>query len=81
VTRRLAELSPIKAVTRDGGFQPATAAGTCGSSRIVVNINGGRKRLVTGVVSTLAAGLALGAFTLSGTANGAPRQPGTPDRP
>ncbi|MGW0858926.1 alpha/beta fold hydrolase [Streptomyces sp. NPDC002690] len=35
------------------------------------NTKGGRKRLVTGVVSTLTAGLALGAFALSGTASGA----------
>ncbi|MGW0812842.1 alpha/beta fold hydrolase [Streptomyces viridiviolaceus] len=38
----------------------------------MVSIKGGRKRLVTGVVSTLTAGLALGAFALSGTANSAP---------
>ncbi|MFB7505899.1 MULTISPECIES: alpha/beta fold hydrolase [Streptomyces] len=38
----------------------------------MVSIKGGRKRVVTGVVSTLTAGLALGAFALSGTANGAP---------
>ncbi len=37
----------------------------------MVSNKGGRKRLVTGVVSTLTAGLALGAFALSGTANGA----------
>ncbi|MEU6553243.1 alpha/beta hydrolase [Streptomyces sp. NPDC046915] len=37
----------------------------------MVSIKGGRKRLVTGVVSTLTAGLALGAFALGGTANGA----------
>ncbi|MGW2035334.1 alpha/beta fold hydrolase [Streptomyces sp. NPDC001761] len=37
----------------------------------MVSIKGGRKRVVTGVVSTLTAGLALGAFALSGTANGA----------
>jgi len=41
----------------------------------VVNIKGGRKRVVTGVVSTLTAGLALGAFALSGTANGATSTP------
>ncbi len=38
----------------------------------MVSNKGGRKRLVTGVVSTLTAGLALGAFALSGTANSAP---------
>ncbi|MER6287170.1 alpha/beta fold hydrolase [Streptomyces sviceus] len=37
----------------------------------MVSIKGGRKRLMTGVVATAAAGLALGAFALSGTANGA----------
>jgi pimeloyl-ACP methyl ester carboxylesterase len=37
----------------------------------VVSIKGGRKRVVTGAVSALTAGLALGAFTLSGTADGA----------
>ncbi|MEW2290672.1 alpha/beta hydrolase [Streptomyces sp. NPDC047841] len=37
----------------------------------MVSIKGGRKRVVTGAVSTLTAGLALGAFALSGTANGA----------
>lgn len=37
----------------------------------MVSIKGGRKRLVTGVVSTLTAGLTLGAFALSGSANGA----------
>ncbi|MER7930712.1 alpha/beta hydrolase [Streptomyces sp. NPDC096057] len=37
----------------------------------MVSIKDGRKRLVTGVVSTLTAGLALGAFALSGTASGA----------
>ncbi|MER6981914.1 alpha/beta fold hydrolase [Streptomyces carpinensis] len=37
----------------------------------MVSIKGGRKRLVTGVVSMLTAGLALGAFALSGTADGA----------
>ncbi|WP_330268422.1 alpha/beta hydrolase [Streptomyces griseorubiginosus] len=36
----------------------------------MVSIRGGRKRVVTGVVSALTAGLALGAFTLSGTAEG-----------
>ncbi|MEU6290912.1 alpha/beta hydrolase [Streptomyces sp. NPDC046988] len=38
----------------------------------MVSIKGGRKRAVTGVVSALTAGLAIGAFALSGTANGAP---------
>ncbi|GGM23121.1 alpha/beta hydrolase [Streptomyces fumigatiscleroticus] len=42
----------------------------------MVTIKGGRKRLVTGVVSALTAGLALGAFALSGTANGAPETAG-----
>ncbi|MFB8179462.1 alpha/beta fold hydrolase [Streptomyces sp. NPDC055966] len=37
----------------------------------MVSIRSGRKRVVTGVVSTLTAGLALGAFALSGAANGA----------
>ncbi|MEW2489902.1 alpha/beta hydrolase [Streptomyces sp. NPDC048411] len=37
----------------------------------MVSIKGGRKQLVTGVVSTVTAGLALGAFALSGTASGA----------
>jgi pimeloyl-ACP methyl ester carboxylesterase len=37
----------------------------------MVSIKGGRKRLVTGVVSTVTAGLALGAFALSGTASSA----------
>ncbi|MEU2437455.1 alpha/beta fold hydrolase [Streptomyces rubradiris] len=37
----------------------------------MVSIKGGRKRVVTGAVSTLTAGLALGAFALSGTADGA----------
>ncbi|MFF4837786.1 alpha/beta fold hydrolase, partial [Streptomyces sp. NPDC001315] len=37
----------------------------------MVSIKGGRKRLVTGAVATATAGLALGAFALSGTANGA----------
>ncbi|MEU0408448.1 alpha/beta hydrolase [Streptomyces griseorubiginosus] len=36
----------------------------------MVSIRGGRKRVVTGVVSALTAGLALGAFTLGGTAEG-----------
>lgn len=36
-----------------------------------MSIKGRRKQLVTGVVSTLTAGLALGAFALGGTANGA----------
>lgn len=35
-----------------------------------MSIRGGRKRVVTGVVSALTAGLALGAFTLGGTAEG-----------
>ncbi|RVU27651.1 alpha/beta hydrolase [Streptomyces antnestii] len=39
----------------------------------MVSIKGGRKRLVTGAVATATAGLALGAFALSGTANGAPK--------
>jgi pimeloyl-ACP methyl ester carboxylesterase len=39
----------------------------------VVNIKGGRKRLATGLVSTVTVGLALGAFALSGTASGATR--------
>ncbi|MFB9465497.1 alpha/beta fold hydrolase [Streptomyces cinereospinus] len=38
----------------------------------MVSIKGGRKRLVTAGVSTLTAGLALGAFALSGTASSAP---------
>ncbi|MFF4783701.1 alpha/beta fold hydrolase [Streptomyces griseorubiginosus] len=37
----------------------------------MVSIKGGHKRLVTGVIATATAGLALGAFALSGTANGA----------
>ncbi|GEC02767.1 alpha/beta hydrolase [Streptomyces spinoverrucosus] len=37
----------------------------------MVSIKGGRKRLVTGAVAATTAGLALGAFALSGTANGA----------
>ncbi|CAL9280291.1 alpha/beta fold hydrolase [Streptomyces sp. SudanB182_2057] len=37
----------------------------------MVSIKGGRKRVVTGAVPTLTAGLALGAFALSGTADGA----------
>ncbi|MEU0835213.1 alpha/beta hydrolase [Streptomyces sp. NPDC005969] len=37
----------------------------------MVSNKGGRKRLVTGVFSALTAGLALGAFTLSGSASGA----------
>ncbi|WP_020139611.1 alpha/beta fold hydrolase [Streptomyces sp. 351MFTsu5.1] len=37
----------------------------------MVSIKGGRKRLMTGAVATATAGLALGAFALSGTANGA----------
>ncbi|MFF8381270.1 alpha/beta fold hydrolase [Streptomyces sp. NPDC015661] len=37
----------------------------------MVSIKGGRKRLVTGAVSTVTAGIALGAFALSGTANSA----------
>ncbi|MGW5606457.1 alpha/beta fold hydrolase [Streptomyces sp. NPDC003753] len=41
----------------------------------MVSIKGGRKRVVTGVVSALTAGLALGAFALSGTANGAAKTP------
>lgn len=36
-----------------------------------MNIKGGRKRLTTGAVAAATAGLALGAFALSGTANGA----------
>ncbi len=36
-----------------------------------MSTKGGRKRLMTGVVSTLTAGLALGAFALSGNASGA----------
>ena len=39
----------------------------------MVNIRGGRKRVVAGVVSALTAGLALGAFTLGGTAEGTAR--------
>ncbi|MFE3220874.1 lipase family protein [Streptomyces antimycoticus] len=39
----------------------------------MVSINGGRKRLVTGVFPTVAAGAAFGAFALSGTADGATR--------
>ncbi|MEV4329121.1 alpha/beta hydrolase [Streptomyces sp. NPDC049597] len=37
----------------------------------MVSIKGGRKRLVTGAASAVTAGLAFGAFALSGTANGA----------
>ncbi|MET7518769.1 alpha/beta hydrolase [Streptomyces sp. NPDC005480] len=37
----------------------------------MVSIKGGHKRLTTGAVAVAAAGLALGAFALSGTANGA----------
>ncbi|TCR16879.1 pimeloyl-ACP methyl ester carboxylesterase [Streptomyces sp. BK205] len=37
----------------------------------MVSIKGGHKRLMTGVITTATAGLALGAFALSGTANGA----------
>jgi len=37
----------------------------------VVSIKGGRKQLAMGAVATVTAGLALGAFALSGTANGA----------
>ena len=37
----------------------------------MVTIKGGRKQLVMGAVATVTAGLALGAFALSGTANGA----------
>ncbi|MFD5408207.1 alpha/beta fold hydrolase [Streptomyces griseorubiginosus] len=37
----------------------------------MVSIKGGRRRLMTGAVATATAGLALGAFALSGTANGA----------
>ncbi|KUN18598.1 alpha/beta hydrolase [Streptomyces antibioticus] len=36
-----------------------------------MSIKGGRKRLAMGAVATAAAGIALGAFALSGTANGA----------
>ncbi|MGP4013876.1 alpha/beta fold hydrolase [Streptomyces sp. 4N124] len=36
----------------------------------MVNIKGGRKQLVTGAVATVTAGLAFGAFALSGTASG-----------
>lgn len=43
---------------------------------VVVSIKGGRKRAVTGVASALTAGVALGAFALSGTANGAARTTG-----
>jgi pimeloyl-ACP methyl ester carboxylesterase len=46
----------------------------------VVSIKGGRKRLVTGVVATATAGLALGAFALSGTANGATEAAGAAKR-
>ncbi|MGY6025074.1 alpha/beta fold hydrolase [Streptomyces spinosirectus] len=42
----------------------------------MLSIKGGRKRLVTGVVSTVTAGLALGAFALSGTADGATKTTG-----
>jgi pimeloyl-ACP methyl ester carboxylesterase len=42
-------------------------------SFVVVSIKGGRKRLVTGVVSTLTVGLAFGAIAFSGPANGATR--------
>ncbi|GGN91297.1 alpha/beta hydrolase [Streptomyces albiflavescens] len=45
----------------------------------MVSIKGGRKRLVTGVVSTVTAGLAFGAFALSGTANGATETAGAAD--
>ncbi|MFF4355080.1 alpha/beta fold hydrolase [Streptomyces sp. NPDC001530] len=39
----------------------------------MVSIKGGRKQLAMGAVSTVTAGLALGAFALSGTADGATR--------
>ncbi|MGI5516250.1 alpha/beta fold hydrolase [Streptomyces sp. CA-106131] len=39
----------------------------------MVSIKGGRKRLVTGVVSTVTVGLAFGAIAFSGPANGATR--------
>ncbi|MGI5135318.1 alpha/beta fold hydrolase [Streptomyces sp. CA-106110] len=39
----------------------------------MVSIKGGRKRLVTGVVSTVTVGLAFGTIALSGPANGATR--------
>ncbi|WP_053846300.1 alpha/beta fold hydrolase [Streptomyces sp. NRRL B-24085] len=42
----------------------------------MVSIKGGRKRLVTGAVATATAGLALGAFALTGTANGATESAG-----
>jgi pimeloyl-ACP methyl ester carboxylesterase len=42
-------------------------------SFVVVSIKGGRKRLVTGVVSTLTVGLAFGAIAFSSPANGATR--------
>ncbi|MFI6662014.1 alpha/beta fold hydrolase [Streptomyces sp. NPDC050523] len=45
----------------------------------MVSIKGGRKRLVTGVVSSVTAGLALGAFALSGTADGATKIAGAAD--
>ncbi|MFI6561211.1 alpha/beta fold hydrolase [Streptomyces sp. NPDC050534] len=45
----------------------------------MVSIKGGRKQLVTGVVSTVTAGLALGAFALSGTADGATKTAGAAD--
>ncbi|MFF6776719.1 alpha/beta fold hydrolase [Streptomyces sp. NPDC012637] len=42
----------------------------------MANSNGGRKRRTTGTVATVAAGLALAAFALAGTADGAPRHTG-----
>ncbi|MBO1329844.1 alpha/beta fold hydrolase [Streptomyces sp. VRA16 Mangrove soil] len=45
----------------------------------MVTIKGGRKRLTTGALAAATAGLALGAFTLSGTANGAPAAAGATD--
>ncbi|MEV5348539.1 alpha/beta fold hydrolase [Streptomyces achromogenes] len=47
----------------------------------MVSIKGVRKRVVAGVVSTLTAGLALGAFAFSGTADGATGVEATPGGP
>ncbi|CCK24627.1 secreted protein [Streptomyces davaonensis JCM 4913] len=46
----------------------------------MLSIKGGRNRLVTGVVSMATAGLALGAFALSGTATGATKTTGADSR-
>ncbi|MEV7570193.1 alpha/beta fold hydrolase [Streptomyces tanashiensis] len=46
----------------------------------MVNINGGRKRRTTGTIATATAGLALTAFALAGTADGAPQHTGAGPR-